>query len=235
MSVQFLQFWLIYRLLAILIAGGVHEASHALAAYWLGDPTPRQAGRFSLNPMAHLDPVGTLMLLVSPIGWFKPVMIRAENLKPGPKVGMALVALAGPISNVLLAAILAIPLRFHLLSFLPEPVFQFNTFRLFLAPACIPDTLVSLSLSLAFFNLIPISPLDGSRLWQIILPDRWYWTYARYEVLGLGLILALVFADIFLGTGILNQIIFGPVETMWQMLVGFGHAFTCTPASIGGR
>lgn len=228
LSVSFLEFWLIYRVVAILIAGGIHEASHALMAYWLGDPTPKQSGRLSLNPLAHLDPIGTLMLLFSPIGWFKPVMINADNLKPGPKVGMALVAIAGPISNLLLAFVFALPLRFHLVSYLPQPVFQFNGFTLFLNSGFLVETIVTLSLSLAIFNLLPISPLDGSRLWQILLPTKWYMVYVRYEILGLFVIVGLVLADIFLGTGVLVNVICPPIQALWNPLVGFGNPSLCT-------
>src|SRR5512140_3585816 len=91
---------LAYILAALLVALTIHEASHALVAYWLGDPTPRENGRLSLNPFAHLDPYGALMILIVGLGWGKPVMIKAENLKPNPKVGMALVAAAGPLSNL---------------------------------------------------------------------------------------------------------------------------------------
>src|SRR5512146_2505893 len=106
----------VYLLVALLIALTFHEASHALVAYLLGDATPKKMGRLSLNPFAHLELFGTLMILLVGLGWGKPVRIQAENLKPGPKVGMALVAAAGPISNLLLAAVLAIPLRLQWVS-----------------------------------------------------------------------------------------------------------------------
>src|SRR5712692_3485510 len=108
-----LGFQIIYLLIALLVGLTIHEASHALIATALGDPTPKKMGRLSLNPLAHLDPYGTLMILIVGLGWGKPVQIDAEKLKPGPKIGMALVAIAGPISNLLLAAVFAIPLRLH--------------------------------------------------------------------------------------------------------------------------
>src|SRR5512141_1330727 len=100
-----LSFDLVYLMTALLVALTVHEASHALVAYWLGDATPKNMGRLSLNPFAHLEPFGVLMIMIVGLGWGKPVRIQAENLKPGPRLGMALVAAAGPISNVLLAAV----------------------------------------------------------------------------------------------------------------------------------
>src|SRR5512140_2011597 len=96
---------LAYLLIALLIALTIHEASHALVAYWLGDPAPKNMGRLSLNPFAHLEPLGVLMILVVGLGWGKPVRIEAKNLKPGPQIGMALIAIAGPISNFLLATL----------------------------------------------------------------------------------------------------------------------------------
>ena len=115
---------LAYVLVSLFLALSVHEASHALVAYWLGDSTPKQMGRLSLNPLAHLEPLGALMIIFVGLGWGKPVQIKAENLKPGPRIGMALVAGAGPISNILLAMVLAIPLRFHWFSMLPTPVWS---------------------------------------------------------------------------------------------------------------
>ena len=104
-------FNIVYRMIALIIALTVHEASHALVAFWLGDTNDKNKKRISLNPLAHLDPLGTLMLFFVGMGWGKPVMIDAEKLKPNFKVGMALVAAAGPLSNFLLAAIFAIIVR----------------------------------------------------------------------------------------------------------------------------
>lgn len=218
-----LGFDLIYLMIALLIALTFHEASHALMADWLGDPTPKQAGRLSLNPFAHLEPIGVLMILTIGLGWGKPVMIKAENLKPGPKIGMALVAAAGPLSNLLLAAIFAIPLQLHLVSllkqrfmdvdFLPQ---QFQFYSL----GWLVSWIVYLNLVLAVFNLIPLNPLDGSRLWQIILPTNWYMRIARIEMIGLALILGVILSDRYLGTNILSPIIGPPIEALWRLFVG---------------
>lgn len=223
-----LGFDLIYLMIALLVALTIHEASHALMAYWLGDPTPKQAGRLSLNPFAHLEPFGVLMILTIGLGWGKPVMIKAENLKPGPKIGMALVAVAGPLSNLLLAAIFAIPLRFHLVSLLSQrfmnvdflpPEFQyFSLGRLVLF-------IVWLNLALAVFNLIPINPLDGSRLWQIILPTNWYMRIARVELIGLVLVLGVILSDRFLGTGILANVLIPPIGALWRLFTGMTPPF----------
>ena len=206
----------------------MHEASHALVAYWLGDPTPKNMGRLSLNPFAHLDPYGALMILVVGLGWGKPVQINAEKLKPGPKVGMALVAAAGPLSNLLLATIVGIPLRFHWVSLLPQRIIEVDfvppEFQFFSLGMVVQYT-VWLSLALAVFNLIPLNPLDGSRLWEIVLPMRWYYRIAQVEPIGLVLVLALVLSDRFLGTNILVRILVPPVGWLWQLLIGMTPPF----------
>ncbi|MCL4488587.1 MAG: site-2 protease family protein [Chloroflexi bacterium] len=223
-------FEIVYLIIALLVALTIHEASHALVAYLLGDPTPKNMGRLSLNPFAHLDPLGALMILVIGLGWGKPVQINAEKLKPGPKVGMALVAMAGPVSNVLLAAVVGLPLRFHLVSLLPQRIAQFDFLPsgyhvLYFSFGLLLVFTVYLSLALAVFNLIPISPLDGSRLWQIILPNSWYYRFARFEILGLGLVIALVLSDRYLNTNILTSVLIPPVGFLWRLLIGMTPPF----------
>ncbi len=212
-----------YILLALLIALTVHEASHALAAYWLGDPTPKEMGRLSLNPFAHLDPFGAFMILTVGLGWGKPVIIKAEKLRPNPQVGMALVAVAGPLSNLLLAAIVALPLRLHWISLLPVRIIEADWLPgelQFVYFGWVVLYTAFISLGLAVFNLIPINPLDGSRLWEIVLPAKWYARLVRVEILGLGIVIALVLSDRFLGTNILMSILAPPWRTLWWWLVG---------------
>ena len=221
-----LGFSLIYVLIALLVALTIHEASHALVAYWLGDSTPKKMGRLSLNPFAHLEPLGALMILLIGFGWGKPVQIDAEKLKPGPKVGMALVAAAGPISNLLLAALLVLPLRlkwFPLVADIRIPLggLPFGVSALYVGVGPLLQTIVTLSLALAIFNLIPLNPLDGSRLWEIILPTRLYFQIARFELIGLVLVLGLIVSDRFLGTNILAGILGPPVDFLFRKLMGF--------------
>ncbi len=225
-----LGFELVYLLIALLVALSVHEASHALVAYWLGDPTPKKMGRLSLNPFAHLDPLGAIMILVVGLGWGKPVRIEAENLKPGPKVGMALVAAAGPISNLLLATVAGIPLRLHWVSLvsdirIPLDFMPYGSHALYVGIGPLLLWVVWLSLALAVFNLIPLNPLDGSRLWEIILPTKWYYQVARFEMFGLVLVLALIVSDRFLGTNILGRILIPPVGFLWRLLIGMTPPF----------
>jgi len=134
---------------ALLTAITVHEFAHAWTADRLGDPTPRLQGRLTLNPLAHLDPIGTLMLLLVKIGWGKPVQFDPFNLK-NPKRDAAIISLAGPTSNIILAVILAIILKLTQVSLI--------------AP------FVSLNIVLAVFNLVPIHPLDGGKILVGLLP-----------------------------------------------------------------
>jgi Zn-dependent protease len=222
-----LGFNLFYLLIALLVALTVHEASHALVAYLLGDDTPKKMGRLSLNPFAHLEPFGALMILLIGLGWGKPVRIQAEKLRPGPKIGMALVAAAGPISNLLLAAVFAIPLRLHWVSLvgdirIPLDFLPTGYHAVYVGLGPLLFWIVYLSLALAVFNLIPLNPLDGSRLWEIILPTRLYYRIAQFELIGLGLVLALILSDRFLGTNMLGQILAPPVGFLWRLLVGYG-------------
>lgn len=148
--------------IALIIAVTIHEFSHALVADKLGDPTPSLAGRISLNPLKHLDPVGTIMLLIFRFGWGKPVPFDPFNLRH-PKRDSALIALAGPTSNLILAAFLSIILK---LSALP------------LLALLIP--LIIMNINLAVFNLIPIPPLDGSKILYGILPLDWAEEYNHF-------------------------------------------------------
>jgi len=134
---------------ALLTAITVHEFAHAWSADRLGDPTPRLQGRLTLNPLAHLDPIGTLMLLLVRIGWGKPVQFDPFNLK-NPKRDAAIISLAGPASNIILAVVLAIILR--------------------LTQSPIIPPFIILNIVLAIFNLIPIHPLDGGKILVGLLP-----------------------------------------------------------------
>ena len=158
------------RIPAILFAISVHESAHAWVAYKLGDPTAKNAGRISLNPLRHLNPVGMIMMLLVGFGWASPVMINAGNFKK-PKVGMAVSSLAGPLSNLLLGAagmMLTVQFGDPSLRIVQALVLFFNVF-------------ISLNVSLAVFNLIPVPPLDGSRILLLFLPERIYFKIMRYE------------------------------------------------------
>lgn len=163
-------------IIALVIAITIHEFSHALVADRLGDPTPRLMGRLTLNPLAHLDPLGTLMLLLVRFGWGKPVEFDPFNLK-NPRRDAALISFAGPVSNLFLALVLSLPIR---LSILP----------LFLSQLLFP--IILLNIILAVFNLIPIHPLDGFKIVGGLLSEEqsreWY-TLERYGLIFLFLLI----------------------------------------------
>lgn len=168
---------LLYFALALLLAITVHEFSHAWVANYLGDPTAKKAGRVTLNPLAHLDPLGTIMLLLVRFGWGKPVPINPNNFK-NPKLGSALTALAGPTSNFLLANLLAIIFKLGHLTGTP--------FGAFLVLA------IYMNLVLMVFNLLPIPPLDGSKFFALFFPVL---DNPKFEVYGPFILIAFILVN----------------------------------------
>lgn len=207
----------VYFLLAIVIAIDVHEFFHAWMADKLGDPTARLQGRLTLNPLAHLDPMGSILILFSSLagrglGWGKPVPVNPNNLRNGPIVGEALVAFGGPLSNILTASIVAVPLRLAG-DALPSPLAYFLLVLFFV------------SISLAVFNLLPIFPLDGYHFWLGILHElpfpatrRLWWSLngGAFQTYGPVLLLVLVFW----GQGILGGIIRPVMRFFSTLLLG---------------
>jgi len=210
---------LIATLISLLIAIDVHEFAHAWAADRLGDPTARYMGRLSLNPIVHLDPLGTIMMLASfvygfGIGWGKPVPVNPIYLRYGPRLGMGMVAAAGPLSNLLLAALAAVPFRLGI----PMP-------RLVLVMVF---TFIGINIGLALFNLLPIPPLDGASVLQGILSTiRAPWAYrlsatlTQLEHQGPIIFVLLIMIDRILpGPGILGLILGPPFHLLWRLFVG---------------
>jgi Zn-dependent protease len=192
----------------LLVAFPVHEFAHALAATRLGDSTPRLMGRLTLDPRAHFDPAGATILAVSMIigfgiGWAKPTPYNPMNLQGG-RWGEAIIAVAGPISNLVIAIAAAIPLRYIYGTGMDVP---------FLAGVL--QLLVTINLLLMVFNLIPIPPLDGSKVLYAFLDQRTAWqTRAFLEQYGLFILLAAMFLPIFGGQtliGVVFREVFAPI------------------------
>ena len=154
----------------------VHEFAHAWTAVKLGDDTPRLSGRLTLRPMAHIDPIGALMILLVGFGYARPVQVNMRNLKKGRK-SFALVALAGPVSNLIMALVFTFfkTLIYVLALNAILPVVAYTVLGSFFSFAA------SINISLAVFNLLPIPPLDGSRIANLLLPSKYYFTIMKYE------------------------------------------------------
>ena len=165
----------------VIIALVFHEISHGFIAYKLGDPTAKNMGRLTLNPLKHLDPLGTASMIFFKFGWAKPVPIDSRYFKK-PRRDIALTALAGPCANLLLALIGAFIYSLSQI-FLKELVFESANFLYYIcvAYATLMESFIWLNIALAIFNLIPLPPLDGSRILLIWLPYRIYAKILRYE------------------------------------------------------
>lgn len=151
---------LLAKLVILLVGFPIHELAHAWVAYRLGDNTAKYQGRLTLNPLKHLDPLGSLLLLVSVIGWAKPVPVNPYHLRYGPRVGHALVSAAGPVSNLLMAALIAIPWRLGLFEGASPAVVDFAII------------FVGVNVALFLFNLIPLAPLDGNGVLRGVVGER---------------------------------------------------------------
>jgi len=165
---------LIAHLVVLLTAFAVHEFAHAWTADRFGDMTPRQNGRLTLNPLAHLDPIGSLLMLVAGFGWAKPVPINPYALQRRSSAAVMLVSLAGPLSNLLMAIVVAIPFQLGLVSAYQAQMDVWTASEHFLPT--IPQLMyvfVYVNLLLMLFNLIPIFPLDGEKIAAYFFPPAW--------------------------------------------------------------
>lgn len=199
---------ILYRLVAVFLAVSVHEMAHALAAYWLGDTTARQAGRLSLNPFAHIDWIGLLCLLLFGFGWAKPVPINPNHYKHE-KTGIIWTSFAGPLANFILSFV-CILLVFMMAKWVPafflSSVGQI-LYNVFLTTA-------SLSLGFGVFNLIPIPPLDGAKIFWSFLPDRIYYKYMNGSIWMTLILLALIYTGIL--SGPLSSLLSAIYSGMWN-------------------
>ncbi len=176
---------LVFTLVAIIPALCVHEYAHGYVSYKLGDPSPKYDGRLSLNPLHHIDPMGALFLVIFKFGWAKPVQVNPRYYKK-PKQGMALVALAGPVANFILALVCLIIANVIVKTtggYVGEVVYYIYQFVYVSA---------IINVGLGMFNLLPFPPLDGSKVLALVLPDKAYFKLMQYEQYGFILLFLLL-------------------------------------------
>jgi Zn-dependent protease len=200
---------LLAKAVILLVALPIHEFSHAFVAYRLGDDTAARRGRLTLNPLRHLDPLGSLMIFFVGFGWAKPVPVNPYNLRHGPRAGYALVAAAGPASNLLLAALVAVLWRIGLFGSVSNNVLQFAFF------------FMSINVSLCLFNLIPLAPLDGSGVLGGIVGERGAQALASVQTYGPILLMGLfMLSYISPRFNILGGILSSGVNAVMRLLLG---------------
>ncbi|MBQ5312034.1 MAG: site-2 protease family protein [Oscillospiraceae bacterium] len=178
------------RLLVLFTAVHIHECAHALAADKLGDPSPRNRGRITLNPFAHLTLWGTLMMLLIGFGYGRPVEVNPSNFKH-PKRDMALTALAGPASNLIMAYVSMIVYR------LCYAYMEVNDTLIYLT--IVFQYITIINISLAMFNFLPVPPLDGSKIFNAVLPDKLYFKVMQYERYIIIVVIVLVYSGLLTG------------------------------------
>jgi Zn-dependent protease len=214
---------IIIRVIAVVCAITIHEFSHAYCAYQLGDDTAKRHGRLTLNPIKHFDIFGTLMLLLVYVGWAKPVPINPYNFKDM-KIGCALTAAAGPASNFLVAIIIAMVYRsiFHvetagLEAFRPTGIMQSLNHGI-VQYALIFTVFINVALGL--FNLIPIPPLDGSRIVGAFMSDRMFFIWSSWERKGMVLLMIIFATSFIFQLNIIGRVIYPPLMYILRLLIG---------------
>ncbi len=206
---------LMVRVFVIFCVLPIHEFAHAFVAHKLGDDTARLKGRMTTNPLAHIDPIGALMIILAGFGYARAVPVNIRNFKKR-KPYMALTAFAGPVSNVIMAFIFVfIGLLIQVKVGVSEGSFGYYIVVFMLTAA-------QINISLAVFNLLPIPPLDGSRIFSLIVPDKYYYTIMQYERYIIYGVLALVFFGVLDGPiSFLSGMLFNLIFNIASLPLGF--------------
>lgn len=190
----------------------VHEWAHAWAAFQLGDDTAAQRGRLTLNPLAHMDPIGTITLVLFRFGWGKPVPVNPYLLRGNRRASFALVSAAGPLSNLVLALLAAIPFRMGWVN-----LFQIGDF--IISPQQVLSSFIVINLSLMLFNLIPLPPLDGSRILAWLLPPKWAGVMDQLEQYGSFALM--MFILLLSRSGVLGRVINPAMNFLLGAMLGY--------------
>lgn len=208
------------RVIILIIAFTIHEFAHAWTADSFGDSTPRINGRLTLNPLAHLDPIGSLMLLFVGFGWARPVPVNPYTLRQHSRSAMMWVALAGPLSNFVLAVLASIP--FQLKWFTVNDLYTSYTApqsAILPTPVIFLFDFITINLVLGLFNLIPIPPLDGDKIAEFFIPDDWKRTMDRIRPYGPLILVALFMVGPSLGLDFLGWMIRKPLGFLVNLLI----------------
>jgi len=203
---------LISRAITLVVALTLHEYAHARTAQAFGDPTPDMYGRVTLNPLAHLDPLGSLMMIFVGFGWAKPVPVNPSILNRRSPAAYMLVSLAGPFSNFLLALAAAIPFRVGLLS-VGEALGGFGFLPQFLL------NFIVINLLLMLFNLIPLAPLDGDKIIEFFLPPAWAQVLERIRPMGPAILMVVLFVLPWVGIDVFGALLYPPIGNLLRALV----------------
>ncbi len=204
---------LLLSLPIVLLAISAHEAAHGYTAYRLGDPTAKNLGRLTLNPIKHIDPIGFICMLLAGVGWANPVPINTRNFK-NPRRDMALSGAAGPVTNILLGALFTLIYKFSLPALNKMYASGMISYELGMLILDFIFIGISLNITFAIFNLLPVPPFDGSRIFYAFLPPKYYFGVMKYErYIGLAVLLLLVFGILspiisFVSTGIMRLMFF---------------------------
>lgn len=205
---------IISRIIILIIALSVHEFAHAWMADRFGDTTPRAHGRLTLNPAVHLDLMGSLMLIVAGFGWARPVPVNPYALRKHSPSAMMWVSFAGPLSNLILAILAAIPLRFGLVPY------TFSSSGLFPTPFEFLLAFMQINVLLMVFNLLPLAPLDGEKIAQYLFPPSWARFLERIGPYGPVILLVIIFVGPMVGIDLLRWIMVPTLNLINSILLG---------------